>query len=172
MRTWILWVLFLRVAASDVDKDKDKEECANQLVTDQLAKCLPYVSGGEDKSPPTRDCCTGVDQVVHKNLRCICLLVRDHRNDLKINATLALSLPELCQVPANVSDCSPDAKLFDDFANNGSMAARARPRIGSSNNGTGSNSVPGSGHGGILRPEIGLWLSLTVAAAAAAMVDH
>ncbi|XP_073148338.1 non-specific lipid transfer protein GPI-anchored 14-like isoform X4 [Henckelia pumila] len=165
MRTWILWVLFLRVAASDVDKDKDKEECANQLVTDQLAKCLPYVSGGEDKSPPTRDCCTGVDQVVHKNLRCICLLVRDHRNDLKINATLALSLPELCQVPANVSDCSPDAKLFDDFANNGSMAARARPRIG-------SNSVPGSGHGGILRPEIGLWLSLTVAAAAAAMVDH
>ncbi|XP_073014891.1 non-specific lipid transfer protein GPI-anchored 14-like [Primulina eburnea] len=110
-------------ATSDIDKDKEK--CANQLVG--LATCLPYVTG-QAKSPQ-KECCTGLKQVIQSSPECICLLVKDKDDPslgFKINATLALSLPSQCQAPANASDCprllhlppnSPDAKVFDDFAN-------------------------------------------------------
>ncbi|GFP96131.1 protein yls3 [Phtheirospermum japonicum] len=113
------------VARCDIDKDREK--CANDLVG--LATCLPYVSG-DSKSPPI-DCCTGLKTVLQRSPQCICLLVKD-RNDpslgLKINATLALGLPSQCHAPANISACpsllhlapnSPDAKVFEDFANSG-----------------------------------------------------
>ncbi|XP_073317281.1 non-specific lipid transfer protein GPI-anchored 14-like [Primulina huaijiensis] len=110
-------------ATSDIDKDKEK--CANQLVG--LATCLPYVTG-QAKSPQ-KECCTGLKQVIQNSPECMCLLVKDKDDPslgFKINATLALSLPSQCQAPANASDCprllhlppnSPDAKVFDDFAN-------------------------------------------------------
>ncbi|KAL8484242.1 hypothetical protein ACS0TY_026799 [Phlomoides rotata] len=117
-------VLVLCVATSDINQDKEK--CQNQLVS--LATCLPYV-GGEAKSP-TSDCCTGFKQVLRDSRPCVCILIKD-RNDpslgLKINATLALSLPARCNAPLDqsVADCpailhlppnSPDAKVFEDFA--------------------------------------------------------
>ncbi|KAL6567118.1 hypothetical protein OROMI_015522 [Orobanche minor] len=128
----ILVLLFtITIATRDTDDDKDKEKCATDLVG--LATCLPYVGGDDDdqystRSPPI-DCCTGLKAVLQKSPRCICLLVKD-RNDpglgLKINATLALGLPSQCHAPANISACpsllhlppnSPDAKVFEDFAN-------------------------------------------------------
>ncbi|XP_052177164.1 non-specific lipid transfer protein GPI-anchored 14-like [Diospyros lotus] len=122
----ILIAIILAMAAkAEADIANDREECANQLVG--LATCLPFV-GGEARAP-TSDCCSGLRQVLQKSKKCLCVLVKD-RNDpsigLKINATLALSLPAICQSPANVSQCpellhlppnSPDAKTFQDFAN-------------------------------------------------------
>ncbi|KAL1557456.1 non-specific lipid transfer protein GPI-anchored 14-like [Salvia divinorum] len=141
---WLKVVLVLLVcvlAACDVDKDKEK--CANDLVG--LATCLPYVSG-EAKSPPI-DCCTGLKQVLQKSPQCICLLVKD-RNDpslgFKINATLALSLPTQCHAEANVTDCtallhlapnSPDAKVFEDFANGGKKSNATAPSAADSSSG-------------------------------------
>lgn len=97
--------LILLLGFSSANLDKDREECANQLVG--LATCLPYVSG-EAKSP-TPDCCTGLKEVLDKSKICLCILVKD-RNDpslgLKINATLALSLPTLCHAPPNMSNVS------------------------------------------------------------------
>ena len=88
----------------NADLNKDREKCANQLVG--LAGCLPYV-GGDAKSP-TIDCCSGLKGVLQHSRECLCILVKD-RNDpnlgLKINATLALSLPDKCHAPANVSEC-------------------------------------------------------------------
>lgn len=120
--------MFMMIMSSvHCDTDKDKEKCANDLVG--LATCLPYVSG-EAKTAPV-DCCTGLKQVLKKSPECMCLLIKD-RNDpslgLKINATLALGLPSQCHAPANISNCpallhlapnSPDAKVFEDFANSG-----------------------------------------------------
>lgn len=94
------------------DINQDKSECANQLVG--LATCLPYV-GGEAKAP-TQDCCTGLKQVLKNSKKCLCILVKD-RNDpslgLKVNATLALGLPQNCHVPSkdNISEC-PGMPLF------------------------------------------------------------
>ncbi|KAK4492203.1 hypothetical protein RD792_003002 [Penstemon davidsonii] len=115
------------------DIDKDKEKCGNVLIG--LATCLPYVSG-ESNAPPT-DCCSGLKQVLQTSRECICLLVKD-RNDpslgLQINATRALSLPTRCNAPITVNDCiallhlspnSPDAKVFQDFANSANTTTNA-----------------------------------------------
>lgn len=102
----ILLVLFLMSFNTfcNADLNKDREKCATQLVG--LAGCLPYV-GGDAKSPAA-DCCSGLNEVLQKSKECLCILIKD-RNDpslnLKINATLALGLPEKCHAPANISDC-------------------------------------------------------------------
>ncbi|XP_059430004.1 non-specific lipid transfer protein GPI-anchored 6 [Corylus avellana] len=105
--------------------DQDRAECADQLVG--LATCLPYVGG--DAKAPTLDCCTGLKQVLQKSMKCLCILIKD-RDDpslgLKINATLALSLPTACHTPTNTTECisllhlapnSTDAKVFEGFSN-------------------------------------------------------
>ncbi|KAH6784955.1 hypothetical protein C2S52_009914 [Perilla frutescens var. hirtella] len=139
----VVLVLLMGVIARCGGVDKDKEKCANDLVG--LATCLPYVSG-ESKAPPI-DCCTGLKQVLQKSPECVCLLVKD-RNDpslgLKINATLALSLPSQCHSPANISDCpallhlapnSPDAKVFEDFENSGKKSNATAPAVANSSSG-------------------------------------
>ncbi|XP_047939711.1 non-specific lipid transfer protein GPI-anchored 14-like [Salvia hispanica] len=142
----VVLVLLVSVIAR-CDVDKDREKCANDLVG--LATCLPYVSG-EAKSPPI-DCCTGLKQVLQKSPQCICLLVKD-RNDpslgFKINATLALSLPSQCHAEkANVTDCtallhlapnSPDAKVFEDFANSGKKTNATAPSAADTSSGKAS----------------------------------
>jgi len=97
-------LMSVMVSLAMAGKDKDSEECAEQLVG--LATCLPYVGG--DAKAPTPDCCNGLKQVLKDNKKCLCVIIKD-RNDpelgLKINATLALSLPSVCHAPANVSQC-------------------------------------------------------------------
>ncbi|KAL3529719.1 hypothetical protein ACH5RR_009041 [Cinchona calisaya] len=157
------------------DLNKDREKCADQLVG--LASCLQYV-GGDAKSP-TIDCCNGLQLVLQKSKECLCILVKD-RNDpnlgLKINATLALGLPEKCHSPANVSNCpallhltpnSPDAKVFDDFANSGKASNGSAPdeAQGSSNTAKGSTAdIKNNGGKGIwwLRIEMVLGLFVIV----------
>jgi len=91
----LIVLLSISVGRSYADINKDKQECTAPLMA--LATCLPYV-GGQAKAP-TQDCCTGIKQVLKENKRCICILVKD-RNDpsvnIKINASLALSLPQTC----------------------------------------------------------------------------
>lgn len=86
------------------DTEKDKEECTQSLIG--LATCLPYVTA--NAPAPTPDCCTGLKQVLKASKKCLCLLIKD-RNDpdlgLNLNVTLALSLPSVCQAPANISQC-------------------------------------------------------------------
>ncbi|KAL5719458.1 hypothetical protein ACHQM5_012231 [Ranunculus cassubicifolius] len=130
-------LMMVNFVSSDLSKDRD--ECATQLVG--LATCLPYVSGSA--KAPTLDCCTGLKQVLGKSKKCLCVLVKD-RNDpelgLKINATLALSLPSTCNAPSNASDCptllhlaphSPEAQVFEQFANSTKGTAPAAPAKGS-----------------------------------------
>lgn len=99
-------LILVLVTLCSCDINKDKEECANQLVG--LATCLPYV-GGQAKAP-TQDCCTGLKQVIKASKKCVCILIKD-RDDpslgLKINATLGLTLPQACHLPAsdNVDQC-------------------------------------------------------------------
>lgn len=86
------------------DLAQDRAECANKLV--RLSGCLTYVSG--EAKTPTLDCCDGFKDVLEKSDKCICLLIKD-RNDpnlgLTINATLAVMLPSICHVPANITKC-------------------------------------------------------------------
>ncbi|KAI3892399.1 hypothetical protein MKX03_012617 [Papaver bracteatum] len=167
-----MFMMVLSVGFVKSDVDKDREECATQLVA--VATCLPYV-GGTAKAP-TPDCCTGVKQVLTSSKKCLCLLIKD-RNDpslgLKINATLALGLPAFCKTKAKISECpallhlspnSPDAKVFEDFNNiaNGNTtastppaASKETPKSGSSN--AGGSIPPPKNNGGM---KINSWLGL------------
>ncbi|XP_050218371.1 non-specific lipid transfer protein GPI-anchored 14-like isoform X2 [Mercurialis annua] len=127
----ILSMVFMSGAGAGDDKDKD--ECAAQLVG--LATCLPYV-GGNAKTP-TPDCCNGLNQLLKTNKKCLCVVIKD-RDDpdlgLQINLTLALALPSVCHATANVSQCpallhldptSPEAQVFYPHANNQSASSLA-----------------------------------------------
>ncbi|KAF4361750.1 hypothetical protein F8388_020329 [Cannabis sativa] len=102
----LLIFFFSEMGISSVMSDpaKDREDCMDQLTG--LATCLSYVSG-QAKSP-TPDCCSGLKQVLKIKKKCLCVIIRD-RNDpnlgLEINVTLALTLPSVCNAPANVSKC-------------------------------------------------------------------
>ncbi|KAG5029464.1 hypothetical protein AAZX31_05G143800 [Glycine max] len=117
--------LLLLVGFATSDINQDKAECTDKLLG--LAGCLPYV-GGEAKVP-AMDCCSGIREVIDKSKRCLCILIKD-RDDpnlgLKINVTLALSLPDACQTPTNITQCvdllhlapnSTEAKVFEGFKN-------------------------------------------------------
>lgn len=96
------------------DFEGDKKECQNQLVG--LSPCLKFVVG--ESRAPTPECCTRLKQDFNRTEKCLCILVKD-RNEpklgLKINATLALSLPSICHVPSNSTHCLgwyPNATSF------------------------------------------------------------
>ncbi|KAJ9540536.1 hypothetical protein OSB04_027042 [Centaurea solstitialis] len=127
MLPWLaMMVVLVLLGSSKGDFDQDKDKCGDQLVG--LATCLPYASG--QAKAPTMDCCAGLKEVLQKSKVCLCILVKD-RDDpnlgLKINATLALGLPDACHTPSNISECpkllnlpanSPQAKIFEDFGKN------------------------------------------------------
>lgn len=112
LRVRVLVLVLVMSSTAMGDSSKDKEECTEQLAG--LATCLPFV-GGQAKSP-TPDCCSGLKQVLKNNKKCLCVIIKD-RNDpdlgsLQINVTLALSLPTVCNAPANVSKCPGTSTLF------------------------------------------------------------
>lgn len=114
-------VVLLLAGFAKSDLAKDREECADKLIG--LASCVPYV-GGKAKTPSI-DCCSGLKVVLDQSKKCICILIKD-RNDpnlgIKMNATLAIHLPNACHAHANITQCvdllhlapnSPDAKVFE-----------------------------------------------------------
>ncbi|ESQ39059.1 hypothetical protein EUTSA_v10001634mg [Eutrema salsugineum] len=139
------------VAAAE-DKAKDKAECTEQLVG--LATCLPYVQ--EQAKSPTPDCCSGLKQVINSDKKCLCVIIQD-RNDpdlgLKINVSLALALPSVCHVTADVTKCpallhldpnSPDAQFFYQLANGSNKTGPASAPTGLAPEPTGSAPEPTS----------------------------
>ncbi|KAE8665060.1 hypothetical protein F3Y22_tig00112688pilonHSYRG00015 [Hibiscus syriacus] len=119
--SFILLPMLLGIVSSDVNQDK--AECADKLVG--LAPCIQYV-GGKAKTP-TVDCCGGIKQVEDKSMKCLCVLLKDKDDPslgLKINTSLAATLPSICHVPVNITNCisllhlapnSKDAELFEGY---------------------------------------------------------
>ncbi|XVE60096.1 hypothetical protein DITRI_Ditri05aG0099600 [Diplodiscus trichospermus] len=142
--SFIMLLMLLGFASSDTNQDRT--ECANQLVG--LAPCLPYV-GGQAKTP-TIDCCGGLKQVLDKSERCLCVLIKDKDDPslgLKINATLAATLPSTCRAPVNITECisllhlapnSQEAKLFEGYQKLTEGHASATAPVASSGNSTSS----------------------------------
>ncbi|KAK4760513.1 hypothetical protein SAY87_005406 [Trapa incisa] len=154
-------VVVLTMGPAAGDMNQDRAECANQLA--ELSTCLTYVGG--DAKAPTNDCCKGLKQVIEKSSKCICILVKDRDDpslqNLKINATLALGLPDKCQFPTNVTECinllhldpkSPEAKIFQGSLSGNSsstpsastITAPSVANVNSGGNGTASGQPNGS----------------------------
>ncbi|KAK4476418.1 hypothetical protein RD792_015571, partial [Penstemon davidsonii] len=171
----ILVVMLFSFTSSDSDNTKDKEECTESLVG--LATCLTYV-GGTAKAP-TPDCCSGLKQVLKTKKKCLCVIIKD-RNDpdlgLNINVTLALTLPQVCNAPANISQCpallklapdSPDAQVFYEIGQKSSSNNTGGP-ISPPPTSPGANSTGTTAHqtSGGPRPSASgkgqIWLSCTL----------
>lgn len=73
-------------------------DCTNELVT--LSPCLDYITG--NSSTPTRSCCSQLANVVRSSPQCLCQLLNggaaSFAASLNINQTLALTLPNACNV--------------------------------------------------------------------------
>ncbi|KAJ3702721.1 hypothetical protein LUZ61_006426 [Rhynchospora tenuis] len=127
-----LLISFLLLIMANSDIASDRAECTKPLMG--LATCLPYVQG--NSKAPTPDCCTGLKQVLVDNKKCLCVLIRD-RDDpqlgIKLNATLALALPDTCNAKANISHCpallnmDPNSKEAAIFEQGGAGGTAATP---------------------------------------------
>ncbi|XP_006658373.1 non-specific lipid transfer protein GPI-anchored 14-like isoform X2 [Oryza brachyantha] len=116
--------LLMVAAVASADFAADRAECSDKLVA--LATCLTFVQ--DEAAAPTPDCCAGLRTVLQASRKCLCVLIKDRDDpnlNLKINVTKALSLPSLCNAPANISDCprllnlppnSTEAQVFLQFA--------------------------------------------------------
>lgn len=149
-------LLFLLVGFATSDINQDKAECTDQLLG--LAGCLPYVSS--QSKVPSPDCCTGLKEVIDKSKKCLCILIKD-RDDpnlgLKINVTLALSLPDSCQTPTNITQCvdllhlapnSAEAKVFEGFEKALTNKNGSAPAPTVSSNATAKGKTTTSSNGG------------------------
>ncbi|KAK1356174.1 AAI domain-containing protein [Heracleum sosnowskyi] len=153
-------VLIQFVGFGSADISKDINQCESQLIV--LEPCLTYVQGGA--KTPTLDCCAGVKQVLQKSKVCLCILVKDRDHPeigFKFNATLALGLPARCNAPSSVNECpallhltagSPEAKIFEDFAN-GSISTPTGKENGTSD---GSSSAAIKSDGGVQNKRLGI----------------
>ncbi|KAL4588154.1 hypothetical protein LXL04_001034 [Taraxacum kok-saghyz] len=74
----------------------ESSKCRSALVS--LSPCLNYVSG--NSSTPSHPCCSQLANVVRSEPRCLCVLVDggNSATSLNINETLALGLPDVCNV--------------------------------------------------------------------------
>ncbi|KAK4777784.1 hypothetical protein SAY87_017971 [Trapa incisa] len=145
------WLLLVSAAAAIIavraDMNQDRAECVDQLTG--LMTCLPYAEG-KDKTP-TIDCCSGLKQVLDKSKKCICVLIKD-RDDpnlgIKLNATLALDLPDACHAPTNITQCI-DLLQMDPKSTEAEIFEGSPSKVSSStSNGTSSSSETQNGSSG------------------------
>ncbi|KAJ1426081.1 Bifunctional inhibitor/plant lipid transfer protein/seed storage helical domain [Sesbania bispinosa] len=138
-----LLLLLVGLASSDINQDKT--ECTDKLIA--LSNCLPYVSG--QAQTPTIDCCAGLREVIDKNKRCLCILIKDHDDPnlgIKLNVTLALKLPTTYLL--HLAPKSPEAKIFEGFEKEmEGNSTTPVPSASSTGNGTSPSSQVKNGGG-------------------------
>ncbi|XP_024518263.1 protein YLS3-like [Selaginella moellendorffii] len=116
-------------AAEEVAQAPDyAKQCAPDIIA--LLPCMPAVKGSG--SPPSPQCCSAIAELLKDDPICLCYVAADaaQRNDPNINATVALQLPALCNLKADVHKCDG----FPGFP------------------GTGMAPMPGMGPGGEMPP--------------------
>ncbi|KAL3533965.1 hypothetical protein ACH5RR_007486 [Cinchona calisaya] len=174
-RVFSLWLIILMMMVGCVilvrcDFAQDKKECQDQLIG--LSPCISFIS--EEEKSPSPVCCLKLGINFEQKRKCMCMLVRD-RNDpgvgFKINATLALSLPFICHIPSNETECldflhldpqSPEAQVFKQFSNSNSSGSSS---ITTANGNSESSSSTVRGKGWINLVMVGgisIWLLMHV----------
>lgn len=72
-------------------------DCTDALLS--LAGCLSYVEEGSTVAKPDESCCSGLKDVVRKEVACLCQAFQGSQNfGVTLNMTKALQLPSACKV--------------------------------------------------------------------------
>lgn len=86
-----------------LSQDPTLSDCISPLLP--LTACAPFVQG--TAQAPAQPCCDNLNQLYVTQQECLCLLLNDTSlNTFPINRTLALQLPDLCRLQADLSVCS------------------------------------------------------------------
>lgn len=80
-------------------------DCTDALLS--LSGCLTFVQEGSTEATPSPDCCSGLKDVVRKEVACLCQVFQSGRDfGISLNMTKALQLPADCKVKTPpVSKC-------------------------------------------------------------------
>jgi hypothetical protein len=72
-------------------------DCDDALVS--LVGCLSYVQEGSTAATPEKSCCSGLKDVVKKEVACLCQAFQGGQDyGVALNMTKALQLPAACKV--------------------------------------------------------------------------
>lgn len=72
-------------------------DCTDALLS--LAGCLSYVQEGSTVATPDASCCSGLKDVVKKEVACLCQAFQGSQDyGVTLNMTKALQLPDACKV--------------------------------------------------------------------------
>ncbi|KAI4992998.1 hypothetical protein ZWY2020_007311 [Hordeum vulgare] len=72
-------------------------DCSDALIS--LAGCLSYVQEGSTVATPEESCCSGLKDVVRKEVACLCQAFQGGQDyGVALNMTKALQLPGACKV--------------------------------------------------------------------------
>lgn len=84
--------------------DEETAECGPRLLP--LATCAPFVQGSTPS--PSQTCCSNLVDLYNEQPTCLCMLLSFNESSvtpLPLNRTLALQMPNLCNLAPNISDC-------------------------------------------------------------------
>lgn len=101
----LLFISFLTTILSQDPSSSSPSiaQCAPRLIP--LTPCASFVQGTTQSPGPM--CCTNLKQLYSQEPHCLCLLLNGTTlSSFPINTTLALELPALCSLQANISTCS------------------------------------------------------------------
>ncbi|XP_040377837.1 non-specific lipid transfer protein GPI-anchored 11-like [Oryza brachyantha] len=102
MAAWSSLLLLLSAAAvdggsADAGAPAPAADCTDALLS--LAGCLSYVQEGSTVVRPDPTCCSGLKDVVKKEVACLCQAFQGSQNfGVTLNMTKALQLPAACKV--------------------------------------------------------------------------
>lgn len=101
---FILALFFVISLSQDpISSSPSIAQCVPQLLP--LTPCASFVQGTAQS--PTAPCCDNLRQLYNQQPHCLCLLFNDTAlSSIPINTTLALQLPSLCSLQADISTCS------------------------------------------------------------------
>ncbi|KAF0911183.1 hypothetical protein E2562_007961 [Oryza meyeriana var. granulata] len=87
----------VRVDGGSAGAPAPAADCTDALLS--LAGCLSYVQEGSTVAKPDASCCSGLKEVVKKEVACLCQAFQGSQNfGVTLNMTKALQLPAACKV--------------------------------------------------------------------------
>uniref|UniRef100_A0A3B6ISS3 Bifunctional inhibitor/plant lipid transfer protein/seed storage helical domain-containing protein n=1 Tax=Triticum aestivum TaxID=4565 RepID=A0A3B6ISS3_WHEAT len=115
-RPWLLLLAALATVVAHVDSatvaaPAPAVDCSDALIS--LAGCLSYVQEGSTVATPEKSCCSGLKDVVKKEVACLCQAFQGGQDyGVTLNMTKALQLPGACKVKRLHSASATVSVLF------------------------------------------------------------
>ncbi|XP_030948273.1 non-specific lipid transfer protein-like 1 isoform X3 [Quercus lobata] len=101
----------LLVISAILIKGQIRTPCTTSMIN-SFTPCFNFITGSSNNgSSPTSDCCSSLQSLTSTSVDCACLVLTANVPVLPINRTLALSLPQACNMAVPVQCKASSAPL-------------------------------------------------------------